>query len=108
MVRVRVRIRPVEELSDLDPLAVDIVLRQVEGIRDVQVWDERISDALFLTLFIFTDSFDDAFRARLARALCHLNRMVPFIVNARGDETPLPDASTADWNAAADMVEPDS
>ncbi len=102
MLRLRVRLRPVEALSDLDPLAADILLREVEGVRDLRVWDERVSDALYLTIFLLVDGLDAKLRSDLENCLVRLPRMTAFVVDGKGDETPVTSADIGDWESATD------
>ncbi len=104
MIRVRVRVRPKQVMEELDPDLAEAAAAAVPGVQGVKVWDERVSDALYVTLDINVDEITDSLRSALAGALASLPDMDAFLVVAYGDQVPMIEAAPEDWDAASRVV----
>ncbi len=104
MIRLRLRVRPRQVMEELDPQMATTAVAAVPGVRDVELWDERVSDAPYVTLDVFVDERTPAVENALRSALGALPGMDAFLVVAYGEQVPVGDAGTADWDQATRVV----
>lgn len=104
MIRVRVRVRPEQVMEQLDPHRAREAAAAVPGVRTVELWDERVSDALYVTLDVFAEQRSSLLEDGLRRALAQMKGMDAFLVVAYGDQVPVAEACPEDWAAATTVV----
>jgi len=104
MIRIRVRVRPEQVMEQLDPERARAAAASVAGVGSVELWDERVSDALYVTLDVYADERSADLEDGLRDALADLPGMDCFLVIAYGDQAPITEAGPADWAAATTPV----
>lgn len=104
MIRVRVRVRPEQVMEELDPQRAQEAAAGVPGVRSVELWDERVSDALYVTLDVYAEEPSDELEDGLRTALGGLPGMECFLVVAHGDQAPIATAGRKEWSAATTAV----
>lgn len=104
MIRLSVRVRPEQVMEQLDPARAHEAAAGVAGVRGVELWDERVSDALYVTLDVYAEERTRNLEEGLRSALARLPAMNAFLVVAFGDQVPITDATSDDWAAATTPV----
>ena len=104
MIRIRIRVRPQQVMEELDPQVARSAAASVAGVRGVDLWDERVSDALYVTLDVFVDERTSVLEEDLRAALGALPGMDAFLVVAHGEQVAIGDAVTDDWDQASRVV----
>lgn len=100
MIRITVRVRPEQVMEELDPGLAHEAAAGVAGVRGVELWDERVSDALYVTLDVYAEERTPDLEEGLRSALGRLPAMNAFLVVACGDQALITDATPDDWAAA--------
>ncbi len=84
--KLQFRIRPIESLLDVDPPLIHKAMDGLQGVEDLRIFDDRTSDATFVTLVVnLSDSSPQALRA-LQVALLSIPRVRVLIVDSAGNE----------------------
>lgn len=104
MIRVSIRIRPEQVMEELDPDRAWAAATAVRGVRSVELWDERVSDALYVTLDVYAEERSPGLEDGLRTALGRLPGMDAFLVLDHGDQAPIDGATSAEWAAATAVV----
>lgn len=86
MIRLQIRIRPVHSLLDVDPPGIGERLRALPAVEGVEVFDDRASDAPFVTVLVTLASPSDSALRSLQESLLGLEKVLPCVVDEHGDE----------------------
>jgi len=89
------RIRPLESLLDVDPPRIQEALYTLPTVRSVQIFDDRRSDATFVTLVLDLSKPDLVALGELRQTLLDLPRARVVLIDSTGRETDLRDVPPA-------------
>jgi hypothetical protein len=64
-------------------------LAALKGINSVDIFDDRAADATFITLIIDLTGSDPLVISNIRKALVHIPKIVPLVVNTQGKEMPM-------------------
>ncbi len=88
MTQIQIRIVPSRSILDIDIPLIKERLSQIKDILRLDIFDDRASDATFITLIITFEGNKEAW-ARIKDSLLNLPRVRPFIVDEHGNEVSL-------------------
>jgi hypothetical protein len=83
------RIRPAESLLDLDPPLIRQAMGAPPGVADLRIFDDRASDATFVTLVVSLAESGPEALAGLRSALLAIPRVTASVVDRAGNEIPV-------------------
>ena len=89
MLRFRFRVRPTGSFLDMDLPALRAGLARVEGLERVEWFDERKSDATFVSLHVTLAEPNPALLERLRQGLLQLPAVTVYVLGDKGTETPV-------------------
>jgi hypothetical protein len=84
MIRVQFRIRPVGSIEDIDPELIRSSLTALEGIHSIDLFDDRASDATFVTVVVTFSSDNKHFLEKVMKTLTQNPEIVPYVVDKKG------------------------
>lgn len=86
MIKLQIRVKPKNSLLDIDIPLIEKRLTSLADVEEVKIFDDRASDAPFITVVVtLVDSSKDALSS-LRACLLHLPKMEPCIVDEHGEE----------------------
>ena len=85
--KLQFRLRPTESLLDVDPRRIRKALGGPSKTADLQIIDNRASDATFVTMLVTLAALDPQTLEDLRLALLSVPRVRAFIVDGAGNET---------------------
>jgi hypothetical protein len=97
MKRLQFRVRPAEELSDIDIELIEQRLGRIAGVVSFKIYDDRISDATFVSVFVMVAELSRPVLEELARVFLGLPKMLPFLVNQEGEQYELDEVKLEDF-----------
>ncbi len=74
-------------LLDIDIPLIRRRLTNLQGIDQIEIFDDRATDATFVTIIVTLSNLAEAILAALQKTLLHLPKVTPFIVDEHGKET---------------------
>jgi hypothetical protein len=89
IVNMAFRFKGRDSLADLDPARIVEAVHGVAGVERYKVFDDRASDANFVTLVVALSDPDHARLTSLHRALTSIARVSAYTIDAKGNLTPL-------------------
>jgi hypothetical protein len=88
-VQLQFRFKAEESFEDIDPPHIEAALRRLDQIERFRVFDDRLSDATFVTLVVVLRTPGVKELLTLQTALVSIPRVRAFAVNSSGGVTPL-------------------
>lgn len=89
MKRIQFRIRPQYSLLNIDIPLIKKTLDQLHGINKVDVFDDRATDATFITVVVTLSELVMAIASLLKKTLLQIPNVTSFVVDEHGKETAL-------------------
>jgi hypothetical protein len=83
------RFKAKASLDDIDPPRIGAAIRGLDGVERFKIFDDRLSDAIFVTLVVALSEPDPQHLAALHRALTSIPRVSAYTVDSSGALTPL-------------------
>ena len=83
------RFKADESFEDIDPPRIEAALRGLDQIERFRIFDDRLSDATFVTLVVVLRTADVKELSALQTVLASIPRVRAFAVNSSGGVTPL-------------------
>ena len=90
------RMRPTESLFDVDPPRMRKAMGCLPGIQELRIFDDRASDATFVTLVVTLSDSSLRTLQGLKSALLAVPRVRALVVDAKGNETAVAEVSPDD------------
>src|SRR5712692_5107920 len=87
MIQIQFRIRPVHSLLDIDLPLIERHLKALQVINQVRVFDDRASDATFITAVVTLSDATKSSLMQLREALLRLSGVTTLVVDEHGEET---------------------
>jgi hypothetical protein len=97
MMRIQFRVRPNYSLLDIDIPLIKRKLANVHGVSNIKVFDDRASDANFITVIVTLTEPIEPILSHLKKAFLHLPNVTTFIVNEHGNEFAVSSVSAQDF-----------
>ena len=88
-VQLQFRFKAKSSFTDIDPPRIEAAIHRLDGVAAFKVFDDRLSDADFVTLVITLGDPDLPRFAALQRALLSISGVRVFAVDSSGNATPL-------------------
>jgi hypothetical protein len=88
-VQLQFRFKARSSFTDIDPPRIEAAIHGLDGVAAFKIFDDRLSDADFVTLVITLRDPDLPRFAALQRALLSISDVRVFAVDASGNATPL-------------------
>jgi hypothetical protein len=99
MAQIQLRLRPTETIFDVDLADIERRLRATPGVGDVRMYDDRLSDATFVTAVVMLDDQPGALAA-VQRAVVGMEPgIVASFVAPDGEQTPVADVGQNELRA---------
>ncbi len=86
MKHIQLRIKPKRSLLDIDIPLLRERLATLQGVAEINIFDDRASDATFITVILTLTGLDTESVSRLKKELLHIPKIIPFLVNKQGKE----------------------
>jgi hypothetical protein len=90
-VQLQFRFHAEESFEDIDPARIQAALRGLDQIERFKIFDDRLSDATFVTLVVVLSSGDARELLALKTALTSIPKVSAFAVSSSGEVTALAD-----------------
>ena len=81
-------------LLDIDPPTIVRHLSVLQAVNRLELFDDRASDATFITVIVTLVDTANSSLEMLREALLQLSDVTPFVVDEHGEETPVASISS--------------
>jgi len=97
MMQIQFRIRPRHSLLDIDIPLIEKKVANIQGIDKFRIYDDRTSDATFITVIIMFTELTKPIVTSVKRAFSQLSNVTPYIIDRHGIEIDINSISDEDF-----------
>lgn len=87
--KIQFRFRSTISMADIDPQKIEQALLRVPGVKKATMYDDRLSDATFVTAVVELEDSSEITFDSLKNVLLHMAGLNVSIIDEMGDETPI-------------------